>query len=77
MLTLVQLIPWDTANPSQWSGKTDEGRDVYIRYRWGVLSVEDENTQKSLAKLCHGGKYSGTMDTETMLKLTGIEVREE
>jgi hypothetical protein len=28
-----------TACPSQWEGRTDDGRDVYVRFRWGGLSV--------------------------------------
>jgi len=27
------------ARPSQWEGKTEDGRKVYIHYRWGHLSV--------------------------------------
>jgi hypothetical protein len=27
------------ACPAQWSGLTDDGRQVYVRYRWGYLSV--------------------------------------
>lgn len=25
--------------PSQWSGTTRDGREIYVRYRWGYLSV--------------------------------------
>jgi len=28
------------ACPSQWSGTTEDGKEIYIRYRWGCLSVE-------------------------------------
>ena len=27
------------ACPSQWEASTDDGRMIYIRYRWGGLSV--------------------------------------
>lgn len=27
------------ACPSQWQGKTHDGQDLYIRFRWGYLSV--------------------------------------
>ena len=26
--------------PAQWEGKTDEGKTVYIRYRWGELTIQ-------------------------------------
>lgn len=25
--------------PAQWEGKTDDGRMIYVRYRWGHLSI--------------------------------------
>lgn len=25
--------------PAQWEGETSDGRQIYIRYRWGWLSV--------------------------------------
>src|SRR6266576_2343055 len=28
-----------TAFPAQWHGMTDDGRQIYARYRWGWLSV--------------------------------------
>jgi len=28
------------ACPSQWEGKTVDGKEVYVRYRWGYLRVE-------------------------------------
>ena len=27
------------ACPSQWEAKTEDGRGVYIRYRWGRLTI--------------------------------------
>lgn len=27
------------ACPSSWEGRTEDGREVYARYRWGYLSV--------------------------------------
>lgn len=34
-----KLIQTCGACPSQWDGVTDDDRAVYIRYRWGYLSV--------------------------------------
>jgi len=36
---LVKLVQTCFACPSQWEGKLDDGRMIYIRYRWGVLSI--------------------------------------
>lgn len=32
-----------SACPSQWEGDTDKNEPVYIRFRWGYLSVEIGN----------------------------------
>lgn len=34
-----------SACPSQWQGRTDDGRSVYIRYRWGYGTV-DVNSER-------------------------------
>jgi hypothetical protein len=28
------------ACPSQWEGKTEDGKDIYIRFRWGTLRLD-------------------------------------
>ena len=33
------LSDYGTACPAQWEGRTDDDRPVYVRYRWGYLSV--------------------------------------
>jgi hypothetical protein len=30
--------------PSQWEGQTNDGQVVYVRYRWGFLSIRVGNT---------------------------------
>lgn len=42
-----------SACPSQWEGRTDNDRPVYVRYRWGHLSVRV-------------GPPAGDMDSATM-----------
>ena len=39
MITVTKLTQTCEACPSQWEGYTDDDRAVYIRYRWGYLSV--------------------------------------
>ena len=38
-LEIVSIERTCYACPSQWDAKTKDGRNVYIRYRWGKLSV--------------------------------------
>jgi hypothetical protein len=39
MVTVVDLRQTCECSPSQWEGRTDDGRFVYVRYRWGWLQV--------------------------------------
>jgi hypothetical protein len=39
-ILIESLIMTCSACPSQWEGKTDDDRNVYIRYRWGRLTVQ-------------------------------------
>ena len=32
-------VPMTSACPAQWEGRTEGDRPVYVRYRWGYLSV--------------------------------------
>lgn len=46
-----------TACPSQWVGATRNAQSVYIRYRWGYLSVKIDNVEvfgKQLMDDLHG-----------------------
>lgn len=38
-ITVVALRLTCGACPTQWEGRTDDGRHVYVRYRWGTLRV--------------------------------------
>jgi hypothetical protein len=39
MIQLKTLKQTCMACPSQWEAETEEGSPIYIRYRWGYLSV--------------------------------------
>lgn len=40
MIVVSKLTKTCPASPAQWSGVTDKGEEVYVRYRWGYLRVE-------------------------------------
>lgn len=73
------------ACPSQWEGLTDDERVIYVRYRWGHLSVRvsEPNDRRATAgtsgqtiiSLEYGGQYSGDLDYAQLKLLTsGIVV---
>ena len=66
------------ACPAQWDGRTDDGKRVYVRYRWGWLSVRvgegDDlyaavNGEEVFAKEC-GEEYDGFMTLEELIEHT-------
>ena len=64
------------ACPSQWEGHTEDHRQVYIRYRWGYLSVyvsAPHDTSEYAAVygeevlgIDYGDEFDGCMGYETL-----------
>ena len=77
------LVKTCSACPSQWEGQLEDGRYVYIRFRWGHLSVRA--SAESIDEAVTGGEelysggpddvhpFDGVMSTCEMLKLAGLE----
>lgn len=68
-MKVVELRQTCGACPSQWEGRTDDGKWVYVRYRFGWLSVrvgEGEDVRSAVngdevfGKAC-GGELDGWM----------------
>jgi hypothetical protein len=85
---IVTLTQTCSVCPSQWEGKTDDGRGVYVRYRWGGLSftvaatVDDAVMGRGAGPesfhMSHGDGLDGFMTTEelaSILAKRGIEVQ--
>jgi hypothetical protein len=75
MPLVVELRETCSACPSQWEGRAEDGRWIYIRYRFGLLRVgvgdclADAVAGAMLDKgvvVEWGGPHDGTMDEETM-----------
>jgi hypothetical protein len=68
-------------SPSQWEGQMDNGSFIYIRYRWGNLTVGfgdtiDEaiwspNTQDWFDRQI-GGELDGDITLEEVCRVTGL-----
>lgn len=56
------------SHPSQWSGLTTDGREIYIRYRWGGLSVDVAGHR--ILFIAYGDHYDGKLSTAAMKDLT-------
>jgi len=65
--------------PSQWEGKLENGKMIYIRYRWGCLDVRvskqptkdilDAIKGESIYKQYIGEKYDGVMENYELISL--------
>lgn len=68
------------ACPTQWTARDADCRLVYVRYRWGQLTVErfdpgcdwDWNRVECLYAASVGDPLDGVMTTEEMVALTGM-----
>lgn len=66
MIMIRELTMTCSACPSQWCGTTTDGDSVYIRYRWGGLSV-DINDETVLSKDVGDG-LDGVMSTRDLAR---------
>jgi hypothetical protein len=55
------------ACPSQWEGETDNGDYVYIRYRWGHLTVSVNGEQ--IFATDHGNSLDGVLSYDELRTL--------
>ncbi len=68
MIKIKKLTCTCTACPSQWEGRTDDNREIYIRYRYGHLSVRVAGER--IFQISHGDDMDGVMDFDTLKELT-------
>jgi len=83
-LKLVSLTQTCGACPSQWNAMTDDGRQVYIRYRWGYLSVcvgeAGDTTEYAGVRgdpffgEQHGDLLEGVRATEELMEVCGSRI---
>jgi hypothetical protein len=63
--------------PTQGYGETHDGRQIYIRYRGGWLSVELQDPDETLLEAHFGDRYDGTLLLGQICDLTGITINGE
>lgn len=74
-VTITKITKTCAACPAQWEAKTDDGMVVYIRYRWGGLSIcigdtiDNAVMGKEIMHTSYGNGLDGTMDYETLKEI--------
>ncbi|MEU4578960.1 hypothetical protein [Nonomuraea sp. NPDC023979] len=80
MIVLTKVVQTCYACPSQWDAWDADGRYYYLRYRFGVGTVEmqpgpDADTwtdRPPLASFKHGGDLAGTISLADFMALAGL-----
>lgn len=55
-IEVVELKQTCFCSPSQWEGRTADNRPIYIRYRWGRLTIRIGEVNEDMLGAI-GGKY--------------------
>jgi len=50
------LIKTSSCCPSQWEGRTDKNEFVYVRYRWGCLTIEISKPNGNIGDAINDGR---------------------
>lgn len=53
--------------PTQWEGTTEDGEAIYIRYRWGQLTI-DVSSETIYSKQIGDG-FDGLISLENVMKI--------
>lgn len=74
MITLARTVQTCSACPSQWDAWDADGNYYYLRYRWGVGTVDDE--REEVARFKTGDAYGGVMDLNEFCARAGLLIDE-
>jgi hypothetical protein len=72
-MRVIKLTRTSDACPTQWDAVTDDGSVLYLRYRWGWLTVEKKQPGGRFAQVfskSYGGGLDGSMTFEQLQELT-------
>jgi hypothetical protein len=70
MIKVNKILNTCSACPSQWEGTTEDNQNIYVRYRWGHLSICFRPSGDEIFDLDYGDTFDGFMDYPTLKKLT-------
>ena len=73
MMRIKNLTQTCGACPSQWEGETENGAYVFIHYRHGYLYMTVDSEMVFSKNISDNPFGDGVMNTEEMLKITGLE----
>jgi hypothetical protein len=73
---IVSAVETCAACPSQWDAVTDQGVNLYLRYRFGHGTVQiDGPENEPIAEFEHGNSMDGDISLEEFCELAGLDVQ--
>lgn len=73
MLKISKIEQTCYACPSQWEIDLEDGRHIYVRYRWGTLSFDVDNIEVYSEDI--GDGLSGVIGEGEMLRILNEKVK--
>jgi hypothetical protein len=76
IIRVVSIEQTCSACPTQWEGLTSDGRVVYVRYRWGWLSIgvggtlEEAVGERRYYGARLGGQWDGELEFDQLVEAT-------
>ena len=70
MIKIKEITNTCQACPSQWEGTSTDNRSVYIRYRWGHLSICFRPNGEEILDLDYGDNWNGFITYSILKELT-------
>ena len=69
---VITLERFGSQCPTQWGARTEDGREIYIRYRWGRLRAGFETSEwwDWIYDTQVGPEGDGSMTTDDMMEYT-------
>jgi hypothetical protein len=86
MIELVKVVRTCSSCPSQWDAWDADGNYYYLRYRFGVGSVERQPSSdvetwgeeyNPLYEWTHGGTLDGEISLDDFLRLSGMTLSDD
>ena len=71
MIVLTKVVQTCWACPSQWDAWDADSRYYYLRYRWGVGTVDSPHGTQ-IASFRHGDDLDGSIGLEGFMALAGL-----
>jgi hypothetical protein len=75
-ITLARSVQTCFGCPSQWDAWTEDGAYLYLRFRWGSGTVDNEDSE-TIASFDTGDKWAGVIDLDEFCTRAGLRLADD